>query len=79
MDPVVLIIAVFPIAQLSSITGATTVTAASHEPGSAVCVWSAATVRLGFSLSVTVMSWVSCELLPWISVTVHVTVVVPTG
>ncbi len=55
------------------------VTAASHTPPSAVCVMSPAHVKLGASVSRIVTSNEHAVTFQWMSVTVHVTVVVPGG
>ena len=66
-------------AQLSVDDGALKVTTAEQLPKSLFTDTADAHVITGASLSVTVTSWVQVLAFPWISVTVHVTVVVPTG
>jgi heme A synthase len=66
--------------QLSEDVGASHVTTAEQLPASAVWVMSAGVPAIaGSSSSVTVMSKLVDELLPWMSVAVYVTVVVPTA
>ena len=66
--------------QLSPVTGAPSETPlAVHFPGSLFTVTAGAHVIVGFSVSITVTCCVQVAVFPWMSVTVHVTVVVPTG
>ena len=66
--------------QLSAVTGVPSATFdALHLPLSAFTVTAIGAVMVGFWLSVTVTVWVAVDLLPFTSVTVQVTVVVPTG
>ena len=67
-------------AQLSLDVGSVHVTAALQLPASFVCVMSAGVFAMaGFSSSVMVTSKLAVVTLPWMSVAVNVTVVVPTG
>ena len=65
--------------QLSEVAGAVSTTVAKQEPGFVLAFTAGAQVMVGFSLSVTVTFWVHVFVLPALSVTVHVTVVVPIG
>ena len=66
--------------QLSSVVGVPSVTpVASQEPGSGFSVISTGQIILGSILSSTTTSCVHVAILPWISETVYVTVVLPIG
>src|SRR5256712_16260 len=65
--------------QLSLTVGVPTVTAALHLPASLAVVRLAGQVMVGGSLSMTVTVKLQVLLLPWISVAMLLTVVVPTG
>ena len=65
--------------QLSVGIGAVQVATASQLPDAAVKEISAGQTNKGASLSVTVTVWLHVAVLPFTSVTVHTTVVVPTG
>jgi hypothetical protein len=65
--------------QLSEVAGAESTTVAKQDPVSALTFTAAAHMMVGFSLSVTVTLWVHVFVLPALSVTVQVTVVVPIG
>ena len=67
------------IPQLSETTGTGTITIASHTSGLADSVISPAQAIAGFSSSLIVTDIVQVDTFPWISVTVQVTFVVPTG
>ena len=68
------------VAQLSEVVGSVQLTAAAQRPASLVCMMSAGVpLMVGASPSVTVTVKLAVAVLPWISVAVYVTVVVPTG
>ena len=66
--------------QLSLAVGKPYVTTAPHTLTSfVVVILDGTNVNAGISTSTTVTDWVAMAELPWISVTVHVTVVLPTA
>ena len=68
---------ILAIEQLSPIVGASTVTAAVHNPASRFCVWSAAQVMVGSIRSTTVTTAVHVEELSLSSVTTIRTLFAP--
>jgi hypothetical protein len=68
-----------PEPQLSVAVAVPGLTLAEQVPGSVLVVTLLGQVIVGFSLSVTITCWSHDELLPALSVAVHVMVVLPTG